>query len=208
MNLKFYIRSAVDSKEGLTAFFFFATLHLMLKLRLMRVGRKHDPSFRVVVTESTKPVHGKYMEAVGFYSSRLKQLQLNAERIKYWLEHGAIPTDVTHNLFVREGIIKGEKRLVHSTKKKSKDTDVAEKPAAEAQSKPVEAELEAKTEETPAPAESIKEVSENNENETGAESIPQDKEEVAGEKPDEQPAEESKSEENQAESVDSEDKKE
>ena len=47
----------------------------MLKLRLRRVGRKHDPSFRIVVTENTAPVKGKYLESVGFYNAVLKQKQ-------------------------------------------------------------------------------------------------------------------------------------
>lgn len=88
----------------------------MLKLRLTRTGRRHDPSFRVVVTESTNPTRGKYLESVGFYNAHLKQRKLNAERIKYWLEHGAQPSDLVYNLLVREGIVSGKKRPVHSTK--------------------------------------------------------------------------------------------
>lgn len=92
----------------------------MLKIRLKRIGRKHDPSFRIVVTEATAPPKGKYKEAVGFYNSVLKQLKLNTDRIKYWLSVGAQPTDVVHNILVKEGVIKGKKKAVHSTRVRKK----------------------------------------------------------------------------------------
>jgi small subunit ribosomal protein S16 len=88
----------------------------MLKIRLKRVGRKHNPSFRIVVTEITAPPKGKYKEAVGFYNSALKQLQLNKERVRYWLGVGAQPTDVVHNILVKDGIIDAPKRKAHSTR--------------------------------------------------------------------------------------------
>ena len=100
----------------------------MLKLRLKRVGRRHDPSFRVVVTENTAPPKGKYLEAVGFYNARLKQIKLDAERIRYWLSVGAQPTDTVHNLLIKEGVVEGAKIAVHSTKvRKKEDEVVAEK---------------------------------------------------------------------------------
>lgn len=100
----------------------------MLKLRLKRVGRRHDPSFRVVVTENTAPPKGKYLEAVGFYNARLKQIKLDAERIRHWLSVGAQPTDTVHNLLVKEGVVEGAKIAVHSTKvRKKEDEVVAEK---------------------------------------------------------------------------------
>lgn len=88
----------------------------MLKIRLKRIGRKHDPSFRIVVTEVTAPPKGKYKEAVGFYNSALKQLKLNTERIKYWLSVGAQPTASVHNILVKEKIVDAPKRRAHSTR--------------------------------------------------------------------------------------------
>jgi len=92
----------------------------MLKIRLKRIGRKHDPSFRVVVTEVTAPPKGKYKEAVGFYNSALKQLKLNTERIKYWLSVGAQPTVSVHNILVKEGVISAQKQRAHSTRIRKK----------------------------------------------------------------------------------------
>lgn len=97
----------------------------MLKLRLKRIGRKHDPSFRVVITESTVSPKGKYLEAVGFYNSNLKQIKLDADRIKYWLSQGVQPTDGVHNLLVKEGILDAAKKTVHSTRIRKK-AEVAE----------------------------------------------------------------------------------
>lgn len=101
----------------------------MLKLRLKRVGRKHDPSFRVVVTEATTAPQGKYLEAVGFYNARLKQLELKADRIQYWLSVGIQPTDTVHNLLVRKGIIEGSKISVHSTRVRKKTDEASSTPA-------------------------------------------------------------------------------
>ena len=101
----------------------------MLKIRLKRIGRKHDPSFRIVVTEATAPPKGKYKEAVGFYNSVLKQLKLNTDRIKYWLSVGAQPTDVVQNILIREGVIEGKKKAVHSTRVRKKAEEDGESKA-------------------------------------------------------------------------------
>lgn len=82
----------------------------MLKIRLQRVGRKHDPSFRVVVTEaenSTKS--GKFLEVVGNYDARKGPGQFAADRIKHWLSVGAKPTDTVRNILVDKKIIDGKK---------------------------------------------------------------------------------------------------
>ena len=64
----------------------------MLMIRLQRVGRKNDPSFRVVVTDSRNST---------------KSGKLKAERIQYWLSKGAKTSDTVHNLLVKKGIFSG-----------------------------------------------------------------------------------------------------
>ena len=77
---------------------------------MQRTGRINQPSFRVVVTEHTaSPKAGKYVERVGFYNPRSKELSLNEDRIKYWLSVGAQPSGTVHNMFVNSGILKGKK---------------------------------------------------------------------------------------------------
>ncbi|MEX0870158.1 MAG: 30S ribosomal protein S16 [Candidatus Spechtbacterales bacterium] len=158
----------------------------MLKLRLRRIGRKHDPSFRIVVTESSAPARGKYLESVGSYNPRLKQLNLDKERIQHWLDNGAQPTDSVHNIFVRENIIEGKKVAVHSNKpsKKVKEESAKEPVAA--------APTEDKAEEAPADKESegeTEKVEEEKKEEAPAEEEPKDE----GEKAEEEKKEDSSS---------------
>ena len=91
----------------------------MLKVRLQRVGRRNDPSFRVVVTDSTRgPKSGKYIEMLGSYNPRQKSVVLNGDRIKYWMSVGAKPSDTMHNMLIAEGVIKGKKIPKHKKSKK------------------------------------------------------------------------------------------
>lgn len=78
----------------------------MLRIRLSRVGRKHDPSYRVVVTEKSQPPQsGSYVEQVGTYNPKNDELQLRAERITHWISCGAQPSDTVHNLLVKTGVL-------------------------------------------------------------------------------------------------------
>ena len=81
----------------------------MLKLRLQRVGRKNDPSYRVVVTESQNgPQSGKFLEILGSYDARQGKPLLKGDRIKYWIEKGAQTSDTVNNMLVRFGVIEGK----------------------------------------------------------------------------------------------------
>lgn len=97
----------------------------MLVIRLTRVGKKNQPSFRVVLTEKTNPVRGKFIEILGNYNPRLKTKALKAERIKYWLSKGAQPSATVHNLLVSENIISGPKVKAWRPKKKTQEAKVA-----------------------------------------------------------------------------------
>ena len=84
----------------------------MLTIRFRRVGRRHAPSYRLVVTDSrNSPKTGKYVEAVGFYDPRRKEATtINAERVSHWIARGAQSSDTVHNLLVTKGIITAKKR--------------------------------------------------------------------------------------------------
>lgn len=73
----------------------------MVKIRLKRVGRRHVPLYRIVVTDSRRARDGKYLEAVGYYNPKTKHLTLNKERVDYWMSKGAQPTDTTKRLITR-----------------------------------------------------------------------------------------------------------
>lgn len=87
----------------------------MLKIRLQRVGKKHDPSFRVVLTESTNSTKsGKFLEILGFHDARKGEPKLDGERIKHWISKGAQTTETMHNLLVDAKIVEGKKKNVLS----------------------------------------------------------------------------------------------
>ena len=93
----------------------------MLIIRLIRTGKRNASSFRVVVIEKTAPPKsGKFLEILGNYNPRLKELNLKKERIEYWLSQGVQTSAAVHNLLVNQEIIKGPKikKKIRDKKKK------------------------------------------------------------------------------------------
>lgn len=81
----------------------------MLIIRLQRVGRTNDPSFRVIVTDSKNAAKtGKFLEIVGSYDARQGKPQFKAERIQEWIKNGAQVSETVHNLLVKNKIIEGK----------------------------------------------------------------------------------------------------
>ncbi len=81
-------------------------------IRLQRVGRKHEPSFRLVLTDSKNgPKSGKYVEVLGSYDSRRESKieQFDVPKIKARIAEGARLSDTVHNLFITKKIITGKK---------------------------------------------------------------------------------------------------
>lgn len=68
-------------------------------IRLSRIGKTKHPYYRVVVTEKTRPRNGRFVEIVGTYDPQKKPaaVQLNTERVQYWLSKGAQPTDTVRS---------------------------------------------------------------------------------------------------------------
>jgi len=84
----------------------------MLKIRLQRVGRKHEPVFRIVVTDSKNgPKSGKFLEMIGSWDARRDNevSQIKADRIKHWVANGAKLSDTLHNFLVDKKVISGKK---------------------------------------------------------------------------------------------------
>jgi small subunit ribosomal protein S16 len=85
----------------------------MLKIRLERVGRRNDPSFRVVLTESKNAAKsGKFLKVLGHYDSRKDTIHLEGEEIKSWISKGAQVSDTMHNLLISNKILEGKKKNV------------------------------------------------------------------------------------------------
>ena len=82
----------------------------MLKIRLQRTGRKNDPHFRLIVTESTlKPKTTQFAEIVGTYTVKAGIFEAKADRVKHWISVGAQVTPTAHNLLITKGVIEGKK---------------------------------------------------------------------------------------------------
>ena len=125
----------------------------MLKIRLQRIGRINEPSYRVVVTEHQNgPKAGKAVENVGFYNPKTKERKLDAERIKYWISVGAQASGTMHNMLVSTGIITGKKINVLPKKTVPKKEEVVEEKAPAAAPEVKEEVAEVAAEEVPAEA--------------------------------------------------------
>lgn len=82
----------------------------MLKIRLQRTGRKNVPTFRIVLTDSKNSTKsGKFIEVLGNHDPRGDKGEVKADKVKYWMSQGAQLTGTLHNLFIKKGIIKGDK---------------------------------------------------------------------------------------------------
>ncbi|MEX0917955.1 MAG: 30S ribosomal protein S16 [Candidatus Paceibacterota bacterium] len=123
----------------------------MLKMRLQRVGRKNDPSYRLVVTDSrTGPKSGKHVDYLGSYDPKSNRVEIKADRAKDWLSKGVQPSPTVHNILVGQKIIDAKKVNVLPRKSPIVNEE-AEKAKAEAAAV-VEAKEAEVVEETPAVA--------------------------------------------------------
>ncbi|MBI4502747.1 MAG: 30S ribosomal protein S16 [Gemmatimonadetes bacterium] len=82
------------------------------RIRLRRVGRKGQVSYRIVVAEHTTPRDGRFIATLGHYNPRPKEavLAVDAEKARYWLEKGATPTDTVRSLLKKAGVYGGAAR--------------------------------------------------------------------------------------------------
>ena len=75
----------------------------MVKIRLTRGGAKKRPFYHIIVTDSRNARDGRNIERVGFYnpvaSGNDKPVELDVERVKYWVDNGAQMTDKVANLY-------------------------------------------------------------------------------------------------------------
>ncbi len=105
----------------------------MLKIRLQRVGKKNEPSFRLVLTDSQNATRsGKFLEVLGFHDFRKDGTQFNGEKIKYWISKGVQLSDTVHNLLITNKVIEGKKKNVLPKKTVKKEEPKKEEPAVEA----------------------------------------------------------------------------
>lgn len=103
----------------------------MLAIKLQRRGKKHQPTYRLVVQEKHSKLNGDFIDDLGHYNPKLKETKINGDRVKYWIGVGAKATPTVHNMLVKEGVVKAEKIAVHKHVVKKVEPKVAEVPKAE-----------------------------------------------------------------------------
>ncbi len=97
-----------------------AILGAMLTIRLTRVGKKKQPSYRFIVSEKARDPWGKALELLGTYNplTNPSTIKLEKERISYWISKGAQCSETVWNLFVDQGLVEGAKKRVNTMKKR------------------------------------------------------------------------------------------
>lgn len=83
----------------------------MLMIRLQRVGRKHEPVFRLVLTDSKNgPKSGKFLEILGSFDARRgDKAEFKIDKVKHWIANGAKLSGTVHNILVERKVIDGKK---------------------------------------------------------------------------------------------------
>lgn len=78
----------------------------MVRIRLRRMGKKKQPTYRIVVADSRMPRDGRYIESLGFYDplTEPSTVELDSERALYWLKQGAQPSRQVQNLMKIKGV--------------------------------------------------------------------------------------------------------
>ncbi len=79
----------------------------MVKIRLKRMGAHKKPFYRIVVADARSPRDGKFIEEIGYYNpmTEPKDIKIDEEKAKKWLNDGAQPTETVKTLFKKSGII-------------------------------------------------------------------------------------------------------
>ncbi len=81
----------------------------MVRIRMQRLGRRNRPYYRIAAAEQRTRRNGPIIEALGFYDpvekNVEKQLRINEERVKYWLEKGAQPSETIRDILAKRGLV-------------------------------------------------------------------------------------------------------
>lgn len=107
---------------------------LMLIIRLQRLGRRNEPTFRIVLTDSKNgPKSGRFLEVLGSYDARDKNItKIDGERVKELISKGAQVSDTVRNFLISQKILEGKKinvlpRKTPIEKEKTEEAAVADK---------------------------------------------------------------------------------
>ena len=94
----------------------------MVKMRLVRMGDKKSPVYRIVVVDARKAATGEYIEKIGFYDPKTEPVTLtvDVEKAKEWLAKGVQPTETVRSLLIRSGAMEKPTKLSPSKTKAKK----------------------------------------------------------------------------------------
>lgn len=92
----------------------------MLTIRLTRIGKKKQPMYRFVIMEKSRDPWGKALEILGTYNPHTNPstFVIEKDRVAHWISKGAQCSDSVWNMFVDQGLVKGEKRHLTTMKKR------------------------------------------------------------------------------------------
>jgi small subunit ribosomal protein S16 len=94
----------------------------MLTIRLHRIGKTNQPSFKIVVVDKrVSAAAGKFREEVGSINRVTKQTKLDKDRIVYWISQGAQPSPTVNNILVTEKVITAKKIANYAQPKKAEE---------------------------------------------------------------------------------------
>lgn len=100
----------------------------MVKIRLSRIGKKKVPFYKIIVSDSKSPIHGRFIEQIGTYDPNTNPgtVKIDEEKALKWIANGAQPTDTVSKLFKMAGVGKGgAKKTAHAEKKEEAPVEEA-----------------------------------------------------------------------------------
>jgi len=82
----------------------------LLRIRLKRIGKKKQPSYRIVVADSRSPRDGRPVQEIGHYNPMTNppEVVIDGERAMYWVGQGAQPSEAVSRILVSQGLLQGE----------------------------------------------------------------------------------------------------
>jgi len=86
---------------------------MAIKMRLARFGTKKKPFYRIVVADSEAPRDGRFIEQVGYYDPKTEErtVVLNEDKVRKWLDEGAVPSDTVKSFLKEKGLLKPKKAV-------------------------------------------------------------------------------------------------
>ena len=95
----------------------------MLIIRLTRVGKRNQPLFRFIVSEKARDPWGNALEILGTYDPKAgtEKIEINKERIQYWISKGAQCSKTVHNMMIDQKILTGDKKKKNTVSKRRKE---------------------------------------------------------------------------------------